>query len=226
MGGHDWTRRDVGGFLLAGLAVAALPLPAVAQSRRGLLDGLGLKKLLAGASDGALTKLAEPGAFYRDTAIRILLPGASGKLARKLLGAGDKLGLTTNLTRSLNDAAGLAANEAKPVFRSAIDGLRISDVPGIALNKQGGTDYLRTTAGGELQGKVRPLIGSALSQVGAYDQLARLGQTSSLLGTLGLTPDGLTDSVAEQAMKGIFRYMGSEEAKLKSDPTRILGKIL
>jgi hypothetical protein len=33
-----------------------------------------------------------------------------------VLGAGDRLGLTDGITRKLNDAAGLAAKEAKPIF--------------------------------------------------------------------------------------------------------------
>src|SRR3546814_12814545 len=112
----------------------------------------GVKGLIAGAADGALDKLAVPGAFYRDTAVRILLPGAGGKLASKLFGMGDKLGLTTNLTRSLNDAGGKAAGEAKPVFRAAIDNLRWSDTPALVSKKDGATRYLQTDAGGNGRG--------------------------------------------------------------------------
>lgn len=197
-----------------------------APSSASILDGLGITKLLGNASDQALTKLAEPEAFYRDIAIRILIPGTSGKLARRLLGAGDKLGVTTKLTKSLNDAAGLAANEAKPVFRNAIGGLKLSDVPGIARERTGGTAFLQRTAGIELTDKVRPLVATALTKVGAYDQLAKLGRSSSLIRTLGLSDDRLTDSVSKQAMKGIFSYMGTEEGKLRDDPGRILKGIL
>lgn len=214
-------RAAMGGGLLLG---AGLLLPG--RTTAGLLDGIGLTKLLGNASDSALTKLALPDGFYRDTAIRILLPGTSGKLAKKLLKGGDKLGLTTKLTKSLNDAASLAAGEAKPVFRSAIDGLKITDVPGIVTQKTGGTSYLERTAGTELGTKVRPLISAALTKVGAFDQLAKLGSAGSLLGSLGITGDRLTDSVTKQAMHGIFSYMGTEEAALRGNPGKILGKVL
>lgn len=208
-----------------GLALGAgLLLPTHAMA--GLLDGIGLTKLLGNASDNALTKLALPDGFYRDTAIRILLPGTSGKLAKKLLKGGDKLGLTTKLTKSLNDAASLAAGEAKPVFRSAIDGLKITDLPGIVKDKTGGTNYLERTAGVDLGTKVRPLISAALGKTGAFDQLAKLGSAGSLLGSLGISSDKLTDSVTQQAMRGIFSYMGTEESALRSNPGKILGKIL
>jgi hypothetical protein len=221
MGQSDFTRRAI----FRGTAAFVMASTVMGRAAASILDGLGVTKLLGKASDGALDKLAQPDAFYRDTAIRILLPGAKGKFAMKLLGAGDKLGLTSKLTKSLNDAAGLAASEAKPIFRSAIDGLKVKDVPGLALNKDGGTEYLKRTAGVDLQAKVRPLIATALTKVGAYDQLGKLGKSSALLGTLGLSNDKLTDSVADQAMKGIFNYMSKEEAGLRANPGKILDKV-
>lgn len=82
----------VAGMMGLGLMPAALAkLPAG-----------GVKGLIASASDGALDKLAQPGAFYADAAVRILLPGAEGKLASKLMGAGERLGLTTRLTKEVS----------------------------------------------------------------------------------------------------------------------------
>lgn len=206
--------------LLAGvIGMAALAQAPWAMAQ---LPGDGLKGLIGGASDGALDKLAVPGAFYRDTAVRILLPGAGGKAASKLFGMGDRLGLTTTLTKSLNDAAGRAAGEAKPVFRSAIDDLRWSDAPALVGKKDGATRYLQSSAGDTLFGKVSPLIGSALENVGAYRQLDQLGKGNSLLASAGLTRDGLTRSVTEQALKGIFHYMAGEEAALRRNPAGLL----
>ena len=182
----------------------------------------GVKGLIGGASDGALDKLAQPGAFYRDTAVRILLPGAGGKLASKLFGVGDKLGLTTNLTKSLNDAGGQAAGEAKPIFRAAINNLRWSDAPALVSKQDGATRYLQTNATDTLFGKVSPLIGSALENVGAYRQLDQLAKGNSLMASAGLTRDGLTKSVTDQALKGIFHYMANEEAALRRNPAGLL----
>ena len=182
----------------------------------------GVKGLIAGASDGALDRLSQPGAFYADTAVRILLPGANGKLASNLFGMGDRLGLTTNLTKSLNDAGGKAAGEAKPVFRAAIDNLRWTDAPALVTKNDGATRYLQTSAGDVLFGKVSPLIGSALENVGAFRQLDQLSRGNQLMASAGLTRDGLTRSVTEQALKGIFHYMAGEEADLRHNPARLL----
>lgn len=206
--------------LLAG--AAGLFAMANAPWALAKLPKSGVKGLIAGASDGALDKLAEPGAFYRDTAVRILLPGANGKLASKLFGMGDKLGLTTNLTKSLNDAGGKAAGEAKPVFRAAIDNLRWTDAPALVSKNDGATRYLQTSAGDVLFTKVSPLIGSALENVGAYRQLDQLSKGNQLMASAGLTRDGLTKSVTEQALKGIFHYMAGEEAALRRNPAGLL----
>jgi Protein of unknown function (DUF4197) len=216
MGHLNITRRAAMRGALAFAAIGGI----AGRGMASILDGLGITKLLGNASDSALTKLSAPDGFYRDTAIRILLPGAKGKFARKLMASGDKLGLTTKLTKRLNDAASLAANEAKPIFRSAIS------VPGIAASKDGGTRYLQKSAGDDLRGEVRPLIAGALTKVGAFDQLSKDNKMGALLGTIGISNEELTDSVADQAMKGIFKYMGSEEANLRANPGKILGKVL
>ena len=202
-------------------AAAGMLTLAISPAALAKLPKIGLKGLIGNASDGALDKLSQPGAFYADTAVRILLPGAGGKLASKLFGMGDKLGLTTNLTKSLNDAGGKAAGEAKPVFRAAIDNLRWADAPALVTKNDGATRYLQTSAGNVLFTKVSPLIGSALENVGAYRQLDQLSNGNQLFASAGLTRDGLTRSVTEQALKGIFHYMAGEEAALRRNPAAL-----
>ncbi len=214
---NELSRRRV----LAGLAASATMAGIAGRASAGILDSLGVRKLLGNASDSALGKLGQADGFYRDVAVRILLPGAKGKFASKLMRTGDKLGLTKNLTKSLNDAASLAANEAKPIFRGAIEQLKLSDVPGLALKKDGATQFLMKTASPDLLVKIRPLISAALGKVGAFQQLAQLNKSGSLLAPLGLTEAKITDSVSDQALKGIFSYMGNEEAALKANPLKL-----
>ncbi len=209
------------------MALTALGLLISAPVLAGPLGiGSGFKELLSGASDKSLDKLSQPGAFYADQAVRIVLPGTGGKLASKLMKVGDKAGLTKNLTKSLNDAAGLAAKEAKPVFRSAIDNLSLTDVPGLATQNDGATQYLKKSSGDQLRIKVRPLVQSALGKVGAFDQLGKLSSTGGVLGKLGLNNEKLTESVTDQTLKGIYGYMGSEEARLRKNPLKTGKSIL
>ena len=212
----------VRGFLAATLLVGTISAtpPAAAQG-----FGAPVKSILGDASDSALDKLAQPGAFYADKAIRILLPGPLKK-ASKLMKYTDQAGLTGNLTKSLNDAAGLAAKEAKPIFRSAINDMTLQDGVSVVSKSDGATRYLEESAGDDLQAKVRPLVAAALGKVGAFDQLDKLGAGSSLLSGAGLSRDGLTDSVTDQALKGIFQYIGTEEAKLRANPLDAGKKLL
>ena len=207
-----FNRRQLVLFTATG---ALLPfVPAIGKSGS-------LSSLLGNASDNALDKLAKPGAFYADKAIRILLPG--GKTVSKLLNVGAKAGLTDGLVKRVNDAAGLAAGEAKPIFRNAINNISLNDIPGIATKGDGATQYLRTSAGADLRLKIQPLVNSALGKVGAFEQIDKLGKAGSLVSSLGLSCASLTDSVADQALKGIFSYIGQEESALRKNPLKILG---
>jgi hypothetical protein len=208
-----WTRA-----LFAGAMLAAATSPAVAQSLPG-------GTILAKASDSALTKLAQPGTFLGDDAVRIALPGPLRK-ASGLMKLADQSGATKGLSKSINDAAGLAANEAKPIFRAAISRMNVSDGLGALKTGDGGTRYLRQSASPELREKIRPLILAALGRTGAFAQLDKLGSGASLLGGAGISRDGLTDSVADQTLSGIFKYMGTEETRMRANPIGMGKKLL
>ena len=220
----NWDRRRLLAGLGAGGAALWLGTPAQAQ-----LLGAGLNDLLGKASDSALDKLAVPGAFYADPDVRIAVPllgGGAGRALGGLLERGRSVGLTDGLTRKLNDAAGLAAKEAKPIFRAAISRLSLKDVPGIVQQSDGASQYLRTSAAPELNGKLRPLIDSALGQVGAFKLLDDLTRRVKLAGIAGLSRDKLGASVTDQALNGIFKYIGSEEGKLRANPLKPAGSLL
>lgn len=217
-------RRSIVAGLGSWVFLAALAEPAEAAGLGGALNDL-----LARASDSSLDKLAQPGGFYNDPAVRIGLPlvggGIGGALGR-VLDAGQQLGLTDNLVRKLNDAAGIAAREAKPIFRSAIGRLSLADVPDIVRQNDGASQYLRRSAGDELHGKLRPLVDSGLTQVGAYRQLDSVAKRSSVIRAAGISRDGLGRSVTEQALNGIFRYIGGEEGRLRANPLGPAGGLL
>lgn len=215
-----------------GLSSMGLPGQAFAAGLGGSLAGLLIK-----ASDTSLDKLARPGAFYNDPETRIALPlvgglggssggsGLGGALG-SVLGTTSKLGLTDGLVRAINDAAGVAAGEAKPIFRTAINNLSLSDAPDIVKNKDGATRYLRTSAGDELHGKLRPLVDGGLAKAGAYRQLDSLQKKSSIFAKAGITRDALGRSVTEQALNGIFGYIGKEEMALRDNPLGAAGGLL
>jgi hypothetical protein len=224
------SRRAVLIALLAG--AAALPLARVAHAA-GMLPGIGsggFGKLLDHASDSALNKLGVPGAFYGDPAVRIAPPtggssggGGLGGMLGGVMSAGSKLGLTDGLTHKLNQAAGFAALQAKPVFHTAISHLSLSDAPGIVSKSDGATQYLHTSAGPDLHHKLRPMIDDALAQVGAFKMLESNAQLAALIGA---GRDKLSESVTRQALDGIFKYIAAEERHLRANPMGPAGSVL
>lgn len=223
------TRRKVlsGMGVAAGIAMA--PRIASAQSLSGIL---GLGDILGPASDRALDQLAQPDAFWNDEDIRIGLPmlgsrsrRSSGLLGR-LTGAAQDLGVTDGLVRTLNDAAGAAAGEAKPIFRAAIDNLQVSDVPGILREDTGATQYLRRSSNDHLHTRLMPLVDEALSTLGAYDLLESLTGNHSWLAALGISRANLNETVTDQGLDGIFTYIGREERDVRRNPLDALGDLL
>ena len=202
---------------LAGSVAEAAQTPSMPQMPQiptgGLAaPGLPFKDILARASDQALDKLSKPGAFASDSSVRITLPGPAGDLGGVMAMAG-KAGVGGDLSDSLNAAAGQAAGAAKPIFHSAIQNMTLKDAGGLA-GTTGATDYLRKSAGGEIKGKITPLVRAALEQAGVLAQASKLGE-------LGMNADSLTDYVAQKTSDGIFTYMGREEKGLRQNPSAL-----
>jgi hypothetical protein len=226
---------------LAGIGAVSLAMlwssAVAAQSLGGLRlggkkAGSGLSALLGKATDSALDKLSQPGAFFDDEEVRIGLPllgklgGGGGGLLGSVMGAGSRLGLLDGLTRGINDAAGVAAGEAKPIFRDAIDGLSFSDAPDIIRQDDGGTQYLRRSANDRLHSRLEPLIDSALDDAGIHREIDRLGQQHAFIREAGLNRETINRSVTDQGLDGIFTYIGREERGFRQNPLGALGDLL
>lgn len=224
--------------LLIGAGASGLLLAVPASTKAQNLGGLGLSSILGKATDSALDKLAKPGAFYNDEDIRIGLPmlgssssssGSGGGLLSGVFGAVRSLGVIPGLDgiiRGINDAAGDAAGEAKPIFRDAIDGLSFSDAPGIIKQQDGGTQYLRRSSNDTLHSKLQPLIDSALESAGIHKQIEKLAGTNSIVRQAGINREGVNKSVTDQGLDGIFSYVGTEERNFRKNPLGNLGNAL
>lgn len=208
--------------LMAGLAASSslILVPGAARAQFGS-GGLNLSSILGKATDSALDKLAQPGAFYKDEDIRIGLPipgGSSSGLVGSVLSGASRLGVLDDVTRQINDAAGIAAGEAKPIFRDAIDNLSFSDAPSIINQNDGATQYLRSSSNDALHAKLQPLVDSALGDLGVYSTVDSLSEQHSFISKAGLNRESINSSVTDQGLDGIFNYIGKEETAFRKDP--------
>ncbi len=219
-----FTRRTMIAGLTASSGLILFPSAAHAQFGK-----LGLSSLLGKATDSALDQLAQPGAFYDDEDVRIGLPivgKSSGGLLGSILGGASKLGVLDGVTRKINDAAGIAAGEAKPIFRDAIDDLSFSDAPGIVKQNDGGTQYLRQSSNDALHAKLQPLVDSALESLGVYSTFDGLAEKHSFIRSAGLNREKINTSVTDQGLDGIFSYVGKEEIAFRKNPLGGVSKSL
>jgi hypothetical protein len=177
----------------------------------------GLKEALqVGATKGS-DKLAAVDGFFKDAAIKILMPEEAKKVEKTLRGMG--LGAQVDdAILSMNRAAEDAAKSAAPIFINAIKGMSISDALGIL---QGGdfaaTDYLKGKTTSALTEAFRPVIEKSLEKVNATKYWNTLFTTYNKFSLQKVNPD-LTAYVTEKGLSGIFFQVGQEEQKIRKDP--------
>ncbi len=177
----------------------------------------GLKEALqVGATKGS-DKLAAVDGFFKDAAIKILMPEEAKKVEKTLRGMG--LGAQVDdAILSMNRAAEDAAKSAAPIFINAIKGMSISDALGIL---QGGdfaaTDYLKGKTTSALTEAFRPVIEKSLEKVNATKYWNTLFTTYNKFALQKVNPD-LTAYVTEKGLSGIFFQVGQEEQKIRKDP--------
>ncbi len=177
----------------------------------------GLKEALNKGIDKEVTKLMAPDGFYNDQMVKILLPNDLQKVDQTLrdIGLGQ---LADEGLKLLNTAASDAVKEAKPIFVDAITSMSFDDAKNILLgNAKAATDYLRQKTSNSLYQKFKPQVSQSLKKVNAdkvwNDIITRYNQVPFVQ---KVNPD-LTDYVTNKAMEGVFKKVGVEEQKIRTD---------
>lgn len=186
--------------------------------------GSGLKEALKVAADKVTGQLGRADGFNADPAVHIPLPGklAAAKQALALAG---KSQMADDLELQLNRAAEAATPKAKQIFWDAVQKMTLDDARGILNGPQdAATQYFKRTMTPDLKTAMRPVVDSTVAQSGAvrtYSGLAGAAKGLPLVGdALNAGPSMLTDHVLDYALAGIFKYLGQEEAGIRSDPAK------
>lgn len=177
----------------------------------------GLKEALSVGTNKSTLKLGSVDGFFKDAALKILMPEEAKKVESTLRGMG--MGsLVDKAILSMNRAAEDAASGVGNIFLDAIKGMTLTD--GLKI-LQGGdfaaTDYLKKNTTASLTEKMRPVVEASLKKVDATTYWKDVFTAYNKVSFKKVDPD-LTAYVTEKAMSGIFYSIGQEEQKIRKDP--------
>lgn len=200
----------------------------------------GLKSALTVSTDTAVFQTHRTDGFFRDAAIKILMPPDAKVLVDNISYVPGGQALLDKVILLMNRAAEDAAGEAGPIFKDAIVQMSIADAWGI-LNgpDSAATHYLRLKTYDRLYEAFRPKVNQSLGKellpgitplqawtdlTSAYNAVA-----NSLAGQLaGLTPvqSQLDVWVTQRALRGLFLKIAEEEKAIRHDPLARVNDIL
>jgi hypothetical protein len=177
--------------------------------------GNGLKEALNNGIQHQVSKLTADGGFYKNEAVKILLPAELSKVDKTLrdLGLGK---LADEGLKLLNSAAEDAVKQATPIFIAAVKEMTFTDAKNILLGKENSaTTYLEDKTSTELYAKFNPIIKKSFDKVGADQVWSNLISKYNTLPFVKDVNPNLTDYVAQEAMKGVFTMIAVEEKGIR-----------
>lgn len=188
----------------------------------------GLKEALSIGAEKSTSKLSAPDGFFKDAAVKILLPQQVQDIEKKMrmLGLGK---LVDNAELSMNRAAEDASKSAAPIFLSAIKQMTVPD----ALNILRGTDtaatsYLRKTTTPQLTTAFMPIIQESLKKTEAAKYWNDVFTAYNRFSSKPVDTD-INSYVTAKALDGIFYYVAQEEVNIRKNPagrvTDVLKKV-
>lgn len=187
----------------------------------------GLKEALAIGTDSAAKRLSRTDGFFKNAALKILMPEEAKKAEATLRSVGMGA-LVDKAILSMNRAAEDAAGGISTIFINAVKGMSVTD--GLKILKGGdfaATDYLKFATTAKLTEQMRPIIETSLAKVNATSYWKDVFTTYNKLsfGAKKVNTD-LPSYVTERALNGIFYSIGLEEQKIRKDPAAQVTSLL
>lgn len=188
----------------------------------------GLKEALnIGVTDG-VKKLALTDGFFKNEAVKILMPEKLRKIDNTLrsIGMGS---LADEGVKLLNRAAEDAVTEAAPIFTNAITSMTITDAKNILLgNNNAATSYLQSKTQSQLFTAFQPKVKASLGKVGADAVWKNLISKYNTFTGQSVTTD-LNEYVTTETINGVFKMVADKETGIRNTPamrtTSILQKV-
>ncbi|MDR6761634.1 hypothetical protein J2Y38_001843 [Flavobacterium sp. 2755] len=177
----------------------------------------GLKEALNKGITQQVSKLTAVDGFYKNEAVKILMPEELQKVDATLrkIGLGS---LADEGIKVLNRAAEDAVKEATPIFVSAVKNMSFTDAKNILLgNDSAATSYLQGTTSTALYGKFNPVIKSSFAKVGADVVWTKIINKYNTIPLVKKVNPDLTDYTTNQALAGVFKMIAVEEKDIRNN---------
>jgi hypothetical protein len=179
--------------------------------------GNGLKEALNNGISKQVTKLTTTDGFFKNEAVKILLPDELKIVDTKLRQIGLS-SLADEGLKVLNRAAEDAVKEATPIFVDAVKQMTFNDAKNILMgNNTAATTYLQNITSNALYTKFNPMIKNSFAKVGA-DKVWNniITKYNSIPLVTKVNPD-LTDYTTNKAMEGVFKMIAVEEGNIRTN---------
>jgi hypothetical protein len=187
----------------------------------------GLKDALKIGVQKSTDRLSAVDGFFKDAAVKILLPPEAQKVEKTLRGLG--MGqMVDNAILSINRAAEDASKSAAPIFIGAIKGMSLGDALGILRGPDtAATSYLKKTTTPQLTVAFKPVIDASLKKTNATKYWKDVFETyNKLPTTFHKVNTDLTAYATQKAIDGIFYYVAVEEKNIRKNPAAQVTDIL
>ena len=203
---------------LSGCAEMQQVLNSLPQTQGlGLDISGGLKEALNNGVSNQVSKLTATDGFFRNEAVKILLPAELQKVDKTLRSIGLS-SLADEGLKAINRTAEDAVKTATPIFVDAITNMSFTDAKNILMGgENAATTYLQNSTSTALYSKFNPVIKNSFSKVGADKIWTNLITKYNAIPMVTKVNPDLTDYVTNQALNGVFKMITVEEKKIRTD---------
>ncbi|MBF0693467.1 MAG: DUF4197 domain-containing protein [Flavobacterium sp.] len=177
----------------------------------------GLKEALQNGVDKQVVKLTSTDGFYKNQAVKILLPQELRTVDKALRAAGMRAMADEGILL-LNRAAEEAVKESTPIFVDAIKNMKLKDAKEILMGRDNAaTVYLQSATTNELYEKFLPVVSSSLGKVGADKVWSEIMKKYNALPMTREVKTDLNDYVTNKALEGVFKMIAVEEIEIRNN---------
>jgi len=186
----------------------------------------GLKEALKVGSANAVGRTGRADGYFRNEAIKILLPEKL-KPVEKALRAVGLSSKVDELVLGMNRAAERAAPAAKDIFLVAIRKMTFDDARTIySGGDTAATEYFRAKTTAPLTTAFAPAVKQAMGEVGVSRQYDEVASRYDRLPLAHRETFDLDEYVVSKALAGLFLVLGEEEKKIRTDPAARVTSLL